>query len=179
MLQFSQTSIFERQICAYLYGAAFFFRKSTKDTRKTHVSTRCPFEAIKFRALASRARRDIECTSVAPPRWLQVAPARLLTYPASLNRAYTRLAFLSLQERSLRPIFLHEGPLAVAPTIITGWRACAQQTWPPWRASVAACSTASSQPRRLLALLPTVFNHTNLRTAFTFPYAYHLPFLHF
>jgi len=73
---------------------------------------------------------EVECTSPYHPNDCRLQRQRLLTYPASLNHAYVRFAFLSPQERSLRPIFLHEGPLAVAPTIITGWRTCARPTWP-------------------------------------------------
>lgn len=73
---------------------------------------------------------EVECTSSYHPNDCRLHRQRLLTYPASLNHAYVRLAFLSPRERSLRPIFLHEGPLAVAPTIITGWRTCARPTWP-------------------------------------------------
>jgi len=92
---------------------------------------------------------EVECASSYHPNDCRLHRQRLLMYPASLNHAYVRFAFLSPQERSLRPIFLHEGPLTVSPTIITGWRTCARPIWlPRWlvrSTNVAVSSAAPSQ----------------------------------
>jgi len=127
---------------------------------------------------------EVECTWSRHPNDCRLHRQRLLTYPASLNHAYVRLAFLSPRERSLRPIFLHEGPLAVAPTIITGWRTCARPTWPPrWlvRSTNVAVSSAALSQRRLAMLPTTFFEHANLPVPllYLFPTITVLPFLYF
>lgn len=118
-------------ICIYIYNFLSWINMRSETARSPVV------------------HEEVECTSLYHPNDCRLHRQRLLTYPASLNHAYVRLAFLSPRERSLRPIFLHEGPLAVAPTIITGWRTCARPTWPlRWlvrSTNVAVSSAALSQ----------------------------------
>lgn len=103
---------------------------------------------------------EVECASSYHPNDCRLHRHRLLTYPASLNHAYVRFAFLSPRERSLRPIFLHEGPLAVAPTIITGWRTCARPTWPPrWLVRSTNVAVSSAAPSQRTATARDVANN--------------------
>lgn len=180
LLQLLRASIFERQ-ASHLCNI-IFYRESTVsgETRRSFVRRSC---TKKLECVHHRSHQPDDCRLHRHAFWR--------IFSQSEPRIYVRLAFLSPRERSLRPIFLHEGPLAVAPTIITGWRTCARPqhgrrgrcgapTLPCLRHQQQQQHQASAQ-RRLAVLPATFFEHANLRAAFI-SFSYHhpvLPFLYF
>lgn len=188
LLQLLRTSIFERQ-ASHLCNI-IFYRESTVRRNPPPVRRWC---TNKFECVHHPSHQPDDCRLHRHAFWR--------IFSQSEPRIYVRLAFLSPRERSLRPIFLHEGPLAVAPTIITGWRTCARpqhgrcgrcggcgaptlpclrRQWQQQHQHPASTSTKPASAR--LAVLPaTFFEHANLRAAFI-SFSYHhpvLPFLYF